>query len=287
MGAIQNSSVENYIIFDNHMHLRPTGRFLDAVKMFTRSGGNAFNLVNLPEDDGALETRYSNIYSRTIDMANKVRSETSLDVLVTLGPYPLDVFLFKDHGIDPLKAMEEGIDLASKLILDGKANAIGEIGRPHFNVSDDIIELSNEVIKYAMSVCKDIGCPLILHTEDLDETGYHGFEVMARETGLALNKIVKHHASPDNVCLASPIRKSVLASRSNVREVSKCNGSFFLETDYVDDPSSGWKVIPPDSVPKRAKMIREEIADWERMFNYCFYKSPIELYGSEAFPRNF
>ncbi|MCL5989867.1 MAG: metal-dependent hydrolase, partial [Candidatus Thermoplasmatota archaeon] len=115
---------------------------MEAVNMFIKAGGNSFNLVNLPEDFGALSNRYKAIYEQTLKLAGIIRSETSLDVVVTLGPYPLDYFLFTDHGMNPLEYMKAGIDLAAKYILDGKANAIGEIGRPHFPVADSIIEAS-------------------------------------------------------------------------------------------------------------------------------------------------
>jgi len=278
---------ESYLIFDNHMHLRIQGRFMEAVKMFINSGGNSFNLVNLPYSDKPLSERYSDIYNRTIAMANKVRAETDLDVVVTLGPYPLDFFLYKEHNIDPVQAMKIGIDLAAKLVAEGKANAIGEVGRPHFPVDNNIMDLSNQIIRYAMTACRDVGCPLILHTEDLDESRYSELERMAGEVNLNLNKVVKHHASALDVCLKSQIRKSVLATRSNIRSLSKCKTGFLLETDYVDDPTTGWKVIPPDSVPRRAKMMREELADWEKIFQECFYRVPTELYGEDAFPNNF
>ena len=38
-----------FIIMDNHLHLRHGGRLLEAVRRFTRLGGNAVNLVNLPD----------------------------------------------------------------------------------------------------------------------------------------------------------------------------------------------------------------------------------------------
>ncbi len=286
MPSTSIKSHNNYILFDNHMHLRQNGRFMEAVNMFIKAGGNSFNLVNLPEDFGPLSNRYEAIYEQTLKMAGIIRSETSLDVVVTLGPYPMDYFLFTDHGMNPLEYMRAGIDLAAKYILDGKANAIGEIGRPHFPVADSIIEASDEIISYAMLTCKDLNCPLILHTEDLDSQGYKRLEKMSLDTGIRLDRIVKHHASPLDLCLDTKIQKSILASRSNVREISKCKGKFLLETDYVDDPASGWKVIPPDSVPKRAVMMREELDDWESLFDECFLKEPIALYGEDSFAEN-
>ena len=44
-----------YIIFDNHMHLNPEGRFLEAVDMFLNAGGTSFNLVNLPDNKLGIE----------------------------------------------------------------------------------------------------------------------------------------------------------------------------------------------------------------------------------------
>lgn len=272
-----------YIIFDNHMHLNTSGRFLEAVDMFLSAGGTSFNLVNLPDFELSTEGYYEKIYEKTLSMASIIQRERGFTVPVTLGPYPLDYFKFKDAGIDPVYALKRGIDLACDFIEERKANAIGEIGRPHFEVPEEVLHHSNEVIEYGMKRAAEIGCPVILHTDDLDQAGFKMLENMARSSGIDLAMVVKHHALAENMPIDTGIRKSILASRSNVRSAIRSGNPFLLETDYVDDISMGWKVIPPDSVPKRVQMMRAEFTDWRSVFEKSFHELPLELYGEEMF----
>lgn len=274
---------EKYIIFDNHMHLNPKGRFLEAVDMFLRSGGNSFNLVNLPDSELGLEHYYENLYERTVSMARIIREEKEFNPPVTLGPYPLDYFRLEKSGKKPLEEMKGAIDLACRYIIEGEAHALGEIGRPHFPVPENVREDSDEIILYAMERASEIGCPVILHTDDLDEKGYRFLEHLADKAGLDHKMVVKHHALPQDLGIETGIRKSILASRSNARAASLSGKPFLLETDYVDDPSLGWKVIPPDSVPRRAMLIRSEMGDWEEIFGRTFRDIPVELFGQEMF----
>ena len=45
------------IIFDNHLHLRRDGRFLDAVRDFNRTGGTHFVLCQLPLTDLVIKNK--------------------------------------------------------------------------------------------------------------------------------------------------------------------------------------------------------------------------------------
>ena len=283
LADLKKISGMGYIIFDNHMHLRTDGRFLNAVDMFLKAGGNSFNLVNLPDARLPVDDYYATLYSSTIRMSEIIRAERGISVPVTLGPYPLDYFRFRESGYDPVAEMKKGIDLAAKLIMQGKASALGEIGRPHFPVEPEIVEHSNEITEYAMSTASDTGSPLILHTEDLDPDGYRFLEKMADRTSLQQSMLVKHHALPDDFETKTGLVRSVLASRSNVRKIMNSSLRFLLETDYVDDPSLGWKVIPPDSVPKRVELIITEVTEWEKLLENIFLKEPVRLFGEDIF----
>lgn len=275
--------MNKYIIFDNHMHLNPDGRLLEAVDMFKSSGGSSFNLVNLPDTILSLENYYEKLYERTLKIASLVKKERNLEVPVTLGPYPLDYFRFKEGGYDPALELRKGVDLAARYIENGKAHAIGEVGRPHFPVSDEVMESSNQVIQYAMEKARELGCPVILHTDDLGREGYYLMEKLAKLAGLDLSKVVKHHALPEDLQIETGIQKSILASKSNTRKAANNGRGFLLETDYVDDLKLGWKVIPPDSVPRRAQLIKSELQDWEELFSHTFLELPVSLFGEEIF----
>jgi TatD-related deoxyribonuclease len=271
------------VVFDNHVHLRKDGFFKEAVKKFLNAGGNAFNLVNLPDYAITPSEYYEKIYSNTLEMADIIRREFDITVLVTLGPYPLDYFFFEKAGMDPVKSMKNGVDTVAKLIRDGRADAIGEVGRPHFPVSEDILARSEEVFEYAISVSKDLRTPVIMHTENLTEKSHVDLIRCAREIGIEPSKLVKHHALPFDFGIRDEIVLSTLASRSNVRVAVASTRNFLLETDYVDDRSKPDKVIPIDSVPKRAVMIKSEYDEWEKILQNIFMTVPASLYGNEAF----
>ena len=276
-------SAHEYIIFDNHMHLNPKGRFLEAVDMFLKAGGDTFNLVNLPDNSLGTDLYYETLYERTVSMSRIIREEKEFDLPLTLGPYPLDYFRLEESGKDPIDEMKRAIDLACRYISEGEANAIGEIGRPHFPVPEKVSADSNSIILYAMEKAADLHCPVILHTDDLDENGYRLLEKLADQAGLDRRKVVKHHAMPQDLSIETQIRRSILASKSNARLAGLSGKPFLLETDYVDDPALGWKVIPPDSVPRRAIMLKSELENWEAVFSQAFRVIPMELFGEEKF----
>lgn len=271
------------IVFDNHMHLRTDGLFLEAVDSFIRAGGNAINLVNLPDYSVPTSNYYGEIYERTLKMAEKIRSERNLAVVVTIGPYPLDYFHFLDADLDPEESLLSGIDLAMDYIRKGKAHALGEIGRPHFDVEGRILEASNRIIIHGMELSSDVGNPVILHTEDLGNESYKELNSMAKQSNFPADRVVKHHAYPRDLAIDVDFAKSILATRKNVREAIKHGKGFLLETDYVDDPSKPNKVIPPDSVPRRAHTIKQEYNEWEDIFRRTFKEIPTRLYGEDVF----
>lgn len=281
--ALDGDSENRFIIFDNHLHLNPEGRLLEAVDMFRKAGGDSFNLVNLPDTNLSIDHYYENLYTRTLKIANLVKSERGLAVPVTLGPYPLDYFRFKEKGLDPVEELKKGVDLAVEYISEGKAHAIGEIGRPHFPVPDKVMEHSNSIIRYSMEKASDLKCPVILHTDDLGPEGYALMENLARQVHLKLPMVVKHHALPEDLSIDTGIQRSVLASKSNTRKAADSGKPFLLETDYVDDIKLGWKVIPPDSVPRRAILLKSEFPEWEVVFEQTFRNLPVQLFGEDIF----
>lgn len=283
--SLQGMPEGEYIIFDNHMHLSPRGRLLEAVDMFTAAGGDSFNLVNLPDKELALDHYYEKLYERTLKIAALLKSDRGLEVPVTLGPYPLDYFRFQERGLDPVAELKKGVDLAAGYISRGMAHAIGEIGRPHFPVPEAVMEQSNEIILYSMEKAAELHCPVILHTDDLGHEGYSLMEKLAGKAGLGLPMVVKHHALAEDMAIETRMQRSVLASKSNTRKMCATGKPFLLETDYVDDLELGWKVIPPDSVPKRAILVRSEFPEWEAIFGRTFRDLPMLLFGEGTFRR--
>ena len=136
-------------IFDNHLHLRRDGRFIDAIKEFKKAGGTHFVLCQLPMTNLVIRDKsYESCYNETLSMADEIRSNLNIGVFVTVGPYPVDYLRLlekfdRDSAID---IMKKGIDEAAILCEEKKCMGIGEIGRPHFPVDQQVIEDSDEII---------------------------------------------------------------------------------------------------------------------------------------------
>ncbi len=253
------------IVFDNHMHLQFHGENYEAVKRFERLGGTHINLTNVPDYSYPLdENYYRKIYDDTLRLASLVRERTGVKVLVTIGPYPVDMVELVNRGksVEDAKSfLLAGLEIAEKYILEGRANAIGEIGRPHFPVSEEIWEASNEVIVEGMKIAKSLGVPVVLHTESATDRTWRELAELADKAGISRDMVIKHYSPPVVDSRNCGIFPSVLASRKNVRAALEQGTRFLLETDFMDEPTRKNAVLPIESVPKRAKWIVQEYGE--------------------------
>jgi len=251
------------IIFDNHLHLRRDGRFIDAAKEFKKAGGTHFVLCQYPMPDKVLENKsYLPSYRETISMAEEVEKKVGIKVFVTVGPYPVDYILFNKR-IGRLKAveiMEKGMEEAATLCLENeRCIAIGEIGRPHFPVDDEVLTDSNEILQYGMECARDADVPVVLHTESTTPKLCKELVEMGKRAGLKPEKIVKHFSPPlvlfeENYGLMP----SILASRKNITFAIEKGTRFLMETDYIDDPNRPGAVLGPKTVPKLTLKLVEQ-----------------------------
>ncbi len=243
------------IIFDNHLHLRRDGRYLEAVKEFKKFGGTHFVLCQLPMTNLVIQNKsYLTCYKETLKMADEIRSNIDIGVFVTVGPYPVDYLRLDDKfgRVEALSIMKKGIDEAAKLCEEKKCIGIGEIGRPHFNVDKRIIDESNKIILYGMQRAKDVNAPVIIHSESTTPKHCKELVEIGKKVGLPANKIVKHYSPPlilENENFG--IMPSVLASKKNIIESVKKGTRFLMETDYIDDPRRPGAVLSPKTVPKK------------------------------------
>jgi TatD-related deoxyribonuclease len=242
-------------IWDNHFHLDPAGAYLAAARRFKEAGGTHLMLVNKPY--AHIEPgRWEKQFDCTLKSAEDVRRELSLQVFVALGPYPIELkWLAEAKGRDEaVKEMRRGLGIASTLVREGRAHAIGEVGRFHFDVEPWLQEESNAIIDLVFETVRDLGCGVILHTESTTPEVCADLASRARRANLTLDRVVKHF------CPALVLERenhglvpSMIASRRNVREAlaKSADARFMLETDHIDDLSRKDSVLPPDGVPRR------------------------------------
>lgn len=270
------------ILFDNHLHLRREGRFLDAAREFHNAGGTHFILCQYPMTEIVIkEKSYQSCYQETIRMAEEIRNSVGIGVFVVVGPYPVDLLpLQEKFGRETAIAiMKKGLDEAAELCNEKKCVALGEIGRPHFTVSQQINQDSNDILLYGMQKAKDAGVPVVLHTESTTPIQCKEFVEMGKKVGLKPEKIVKHFAPPlityeENFGLIP----SVLAKNHNIREALQKGTRFFMETDYIDDLRRPGAVLAPKTVPKLTKKLIEENIMTEQQAHVIHVENPQKTY---------
>jgi TatD-related deoxyribonuclease len=270
------------IVFDNHLHLRRDGRFLDAMQEFQKAGGTHCILCQYPMPGLVLiEKSYRSCYQETIRMAEEIRSVVGIGVYVVVGPYPVDIIpLQEKFGRESaLALLKKGMDEAAILCEEHKAIAIGEIGRPHFPVDTQILEDSNEILSYGMQKAKDAKVPVVLHTESTTPAQCKELVDMGRTVGLPPEKIVKHFAPPlitleEN----SGLMPSVLSSKKNIVEALHKGDRFLMETDYIDDPKRPGAVLGPKTVPRLTHTLLENNIMTEKQANTIHIENPQNTY---------
>ena len=283
-------------ILDNHFHLNRNGRFLDAAKDFKNAGGTSVVLVHCPDFSAPPTTKlgHRESYQNTIDMAESVRKEVGLGVRVVLGPHPAAFahqfikWVDEDGDLGREKAMQnyrDSIEEAVAFYHEGKAHAIGEVGRPHWEVSDEIWNLSNKLLLETMKMASSDGFALQLHVEGELESTYLDMAAMASKAGLAKDRLVRHY-SPPNVSsnITQGLTPSVLIGKGAmdtlIETADSCSHGFLLETDYMDDLRRPGAVLGPKTVPKRTQQLVAAGIDEELIWK-AHVDLPNRLYGEE------
>jgi len=217
---------------------------------------------------------FAESFEITYRMASLVKKHTDLKLNVAVGPYPILLpGLAEKYGLETAtEIMIEGMEIAGKGVAEGKSQALGEIGRPHFPVSEDIWDASNHILQTGMTIAKENSCPVIIHSEAGTTETNRSLSEIARKAGLEPSKVIKHSSPPfvtDEETYG--IMPSVPASRSYIKEaIGKGSDRFMLETDYYDDPEKPGARMSVNTVPKRIKamLVNGEMSS-ENVYRVC------------------
>ena len=275
----------SYPVFDNHVHLQRRGRFTDAAMEFRRKGGSAMLLVNLPpEGDPCSPGFFETMYGEAEGIRDEVAEQTGLTVLLAVGPYP--VTLLEMAGRTGLQEAEErmikAVELAAAHVMNGKADAIGEVGRPHFSVPGEVTEASNRIMAECMKKGRSASCAVVLHTEDPLPPVMAGIAELADASGMDRSRVVKHHCTDlisrnEN----SGLFPSVKATRELIMSSAKKGTRFMMETDYIDDPKRPGAVLGIGTVPKRTRELIESGIFPEDIAWKLHEDNPAAVYGAD------
>ncbi|WP_048055546.1 TatD family hydrolase [Methanotorris igneus] len=275
--------LKNLPITDNHIHVdNENGYGAEKVaKIFHNAGGKVMIVLNKPTFDGDL-TKSMDILVKDIERINK---NTNVKAFGLVGVHPAELTVMLKRGISLEEAKEKminALNYAKKLVEENDfIVGIGEVGRPHYEVSEDVWRVSNEILRYAMELAEDLNCAIQIHAESATEEQFKELSEMAKDVGLNPEKVIKHHCG-DMVLEGEKygIFPSIIASKP-VESAVKKSLRFVMETDYIDDLKRPGVVLGIKTVPRRTrKLIEMGLLDEEGCFK--IHKENIEnLYGIE------
>ena len=265
-------------ITDDHIHLDPVnGRGIEAAKDFARAGGTHLFLVCKPSESfGVLPGSggdFGPVYEGTIRVAEAVAAATGLGVYPVLGVHPAELTRLTATGMalgDAAAVMMDGLDLAGRFVGEGRAVAL-KSGRPHYEVPEEVLEASNEVLFHALELGSDLSCAVQIHAESGPCADVAG---LARKAGLDPGRVVKHYSVPE-----TPLIPSMLASHPEIPAMCREGRRFTLESDYMDENSRPGAVIGPKSVPRYTRKLFEAGQITEDDLWRIHSETPSRVYG--------
>jgi len=272
-------------VLDNHCHLDRKAEYLGAVNAFWGAGGTHLNVVHKP-DFSALPTNKEGYYltlAKTCDMVDEIHAETSVRAFCTISPHPVDLVKHVDNGLPVEEAealVRDGIDASAQLVEEGRAVALGEVGRPHFEVATEVMDAANRLFDHAMTLARDLDCPVVIHSESTTPQVCAEIAERAGRVNLRVDRVVKHYSPP----LVLPeenhgLMPSVLASRRFCREAAAKGDRFMLETDFLDDPRRPGAVMALTTVPKRSFGLLNDGSFTEDLLHSIHVHWPKVAYG--------
>ncbi|MEN6328898.1 MAG: TatD family hydrolase [Methanobacteriaceae archaeon] len=246
---------------DNHIHVDPINGEgpLPVAQKFYRSGGTAMIIPNKPTWTVGVDCNFREAMELVVGYVDQINHETEVKAFAVVGAHPAELSRLLRDGTsreEGEQLMREALETAQELVLEGQAVAIGEIGRPHYEVPREEMEIHNRLLLYAMELAREADCPVQLHTESAGTPEFLEFAKLADQAGLKREKVIKHFSGP----LVLPdenqgLTPSLISSGDVIRAGIKKGTNFLMETDYLDDITRPGAVLGPKTVPRRTRKL--------------------------------
>ncbi len=283
-------------IIDQHMHLDRTNLFLDAVADFSSSGGTGIMLVHKPSFSHSLPTDlegYREAYSDTISMADDVRREFGLEVGVVLGPHPVAwEKQIPDLGIEESTELHlEAVSLALDYIDAGNAHCLGEVGRPHYPVEEEIWTRANDLLLEILTMASLSKTSVQLHVEENHKKTYNDLSDLCTSSGIPSERAIRHFAPPNvSADFTNGLSATVNVGKGSIETIVQtardASSPWGMETDFLDDNRRPGAVLGPKTVPKRTQELCSSLLSegWsenevETLLEKVHHEWPKSLYG--------
>ena len=283
-------------IIDQHMHLDRTNLFLDAVADFSSSGGTGIMLVHKPSFSDSLPTNlegYREAYSDTISMAEEVRREFGIEVGVVLGPHPVAwEKQIPDLGIEESTELHlEAVSLALDYIDAGNAHCLGEVGRPHYPVEEEIWTRANDLLLEILKMASLSKTSVQLHVEENQKATYDDLSYLCTLSGIPSDRAIRHFAPPNvSADFTNGLSATVNVGKGSIETIVQtardASSPWGMETDFLDDNRRPGAVLGPKTVPRRTQELCSSLLSkgWsenevETLLEKVHYEWPKSLYG--------
>lgn len=271
-------------VVDHHCHLSPGGEGVQAARRFRRGGGTHLFLTTHNWNHQPLHSveEYREQFESMESLGQRIRTEAAVGTSLVVAPYPLDMLSAAD-ALGLPRAIElqlQAIDLAGTWVREHRAVALGEVGWPQFPLGEERKRAARKVFQHALEVARDVDCPVVVHSEELQAAGYEDLSTLAREVGVAPSRVVKHYATTYLPAASRfGITPSFLARKDGLAAALSDPGPWFLETDFLDDPQRPGAVLDIATIPRRAlKLARDHPERMDRL-RVPFVESVQKVYG--------
>lgn len=244
-------------ITDNHIHVDPINGIgpIKVAKQFYNVGGRVMIIPNKPSWSYKIPFEFEKAMDLVIRYSDEINQKTKVKAFPIVGVHPAEFSRLIESGKsmkDSYERIKKALNYGKILVEDRKAVAIGEIGRPHYEVSEEEMNYQNKILKYGLSLAKDIDCPVQLHTESATEKQFKEFASFADEIKFKKKKLIKHFSGP---CILEEenfgLTPSVMSGKDNIKKAISKGKNFLMETDYLDELNRPGAVLGPKTVPKR------------------------------------
>ena len=273
--------MKNIPVTDNHIHVDPLNGEgpIEVANKFHRAGGSFMIIPNKPTWTVNENCSFKDAMELVIRYVDEINRDTDVRAFAVVGAHPAELSRRVKAGMNLETAelqMRDALKNAQKLVLDGKAVAIGEVGRPHYDVSPQELEVHNRLISYSMELAKDVGCPVQLHTESAGSEQFLEFAEMADKVNIPRNMVIKHFSGAFVLEKENHgLTPSLIATKDVVKTGLKKGKNFLMETDYLDDKTRPGAVLGPKTVPRRTlELLKQGLIDEDDA--YLIHETNIE-----------
>ena len=150
--------MENIPVTDNHIHVDPINGEgpIEVAKKFHRAGGTVMIIPNKPTWTIGDSCSFREAMEQVVKYVDEINTKCDVNAFAIVGAHPAELSRLIKEGISLKKAEEMMRDAflnAQRLVSEGKAIGIGEIGRPHYEVSTEELEIHNKSYFICYGTC--------------------------------------------------------------------------------------------------------------------------------------